>query len=196
MISVPQDTNQNLLTPKDRLKAIWLFDREGFLSILLKKELKKEAMVFYALPIVLLVIILSLNSLYLLAINPTNFIDLIVIFLIPVIEEIISLLLFLSSTYIFIKIGTIESKKSYIYPKAVLSVFSYVYFSRIFLIIGFAFLLLGVLLIATLFLVFFLFYFLALFAFSMRSATSNKVIFSMFFAYIEFFLFLTPYLLF
>lgn len=184
------------MTPKDRLKTIWLFNREGFLFLLLKNELNKEASIFYVLPVILLTVILAMNSFFFLIINPTNLIDQIRLYFILIIEEIISLFLFLSSTYIFITVSTIESKKSYIKPKTALSVFSYVYFTRIFLIISIFFYLIGVFLIATLFLIFFLFYFLALFSFSLRSATSNRMIISMVFAYLEFFLFLTPYLLF
>ena len=169
---------KRVATPQTRLKAVWLFDREGIRLILFKKKLLVETLVFYSLPGILITILATI--LYSIIENfglDSSFIklyssltDLLTKF---VFTELIALTSYIFLTYIFIGLLTTKASKSYVKTSLSFSIFSYVYFFRIILIFGLVFQLFNILNLAFLIQMLFYLMFVMIFSFSFRTITSR-----------------------
>ncbi|MHA2362988.1 MAG: hypothetical protein ACXAC7_03455 [Candidatus Hodarchaeales archaeon] len=196
------DQNEkNLLTPAKRLRTVWLItNSNGIRSLALRNDLKNEALLFYILPGITL--FLMWFSLILLNVSNTsaniNLFSLLMLIIAPIIPETLALGGFIFSIALLFKLNVfssdqkIELKLPMIFP-----VFSYVYFTRIIMVFSLSLQWIGrendeIIALSYIIYYFFIFMFIIILAYSLRSITQSSISGSFIMAFFVFFISIIP----
>lgn len=167
----------------DRIKYVWLFNREKIQKIPYIKDLFQEALIIYLIPVLAIGIGIFLTILPIQELNLSDYVFLPVLYMI---DELISLLSFLLVLYVCMKLILPGfPSKSYATLEMVFISFSYVYLIRIIGIFG---LFLGFSPILFLFIItFYMIYLVVVASFTTKSLTGANLWVSLFVGFALFF---------